>query len=79
MKLLIVSALLLMSVGCCSDGNVRINISKYKGCVLIDRRINNSECCGFEFRHTFRKGDSVWSEILSESSFAQFQIGDTIK
>lgn len=48
----------------------KVNIQKYKGTILIHKQ---------GISHTFRKGDSIWTENYYPGCFSQFQIGDTIK
>lgn len=78
-KLLIVSALLLMSVGSCRN-DVFTDLSKHKGYILIYRGTPMSSENGNESsKCIFRKGDIIWSGYYDEGTFSQYKIGDTIK
>lgn len=68
--------------GCSEDSDVkyRVDISEYKGCILLDRSPDYRYKSPIgSYIHTFRKNDSIWSESYMYGVFAQFQKGDTIK
>ena len=64
----------------CSEVKEKVDMSKYKGVVLIYRHTDRR---AFEpagaYIHTFRLKDSVWTESYMYGCFANFNEGDTLK
>ena len=56
----------------------RVNIKNYKGYIFVYSKLEyrNGEV---EYKYTFRRGDSIWSEYFTDGLFEQFETGDTIK
>jgi hypothetical protein len=86
-KIIIVFFILL--VMCCfscsefksSESKSSINLRKYKGVILVGRQPTYGmlhEPVG-SYVVTFRRNDSIWSEIYRYEVLESFNVGDTLK